>query len=125
MESLYRHCARPRFSKTARASPRHHEAGRHRRHLSLLPEAGRRLADDLVERAAECAQAAEADVEADIGDAAIGRSQQEHRALDAPALQVAVRCLTEGVAEGANEVRLRDLGDLREMRDAERLGEGA
>ena len=52
-----------------------------------------------MEGAAERAEAVEADVEADIGDAAIGRSQQEHRALDAPALQVAVRRLAEGVAE--------------------------
>src|SRR5262245_54900825 len=106
MESLYRHGARLRFSKTARPRPGHHEAGRHRLRMSLLPEAGRRLANDLVKGAAEGAEAAEADVEADIGDATVGQSQQEHRALDAPALQVAVRRLAEGVAERGNEVSL-------------------
>jgi hypothetical protein len=34
------------------------------------------------------AQAREADVEADVGDALVGLAQEEHRALDAPALQV-------------------------------------
>src|SRR5262245_47145235 len=84
-QSLYRHRAWPRFSKTARSCPGHHEAGRHRRHVSLLPEAAWRLAEDFVEGAAERAQAAKADVEADVGDAAIRRSQQEHRAFDPPA----------------------------------------
>src|SRR5262245_626738 len=121
--SLYRHRARPRFSKTARSCPGQHEAGRHRRHPSLLPKTARRLADDFVEGAAERAQAAKADVEADVGDAAIRRPQQEHRAFDPPALQVAMRRLAEGVAKGANEMRLGYLRDPREALDAERLPE--
>src|SRR6266516_1062096 len=48
----------------------------------------RRLADDLPERAAEGPQAGEADVDADVGDAAVGLAQQEHRALQPPRLQV-------------------------------------
>jgi hypothetical protein len=78
-----------------------------------------------VKRPTERAEAAEPDIEADIGDAAVRRSQQEHRALDAAALQIAVRCLAERVAERADEVRRRHLRDLREARDAERLGKRA
>ena len=48
-------------------------------------------------------------------------TQQEHRALDAPALQVAVRRLAERGPEGADEVRLGDVGDAREGGDVERL----
>src|SRR5215471_15263011 len=103
MESLYRHVRRTRFSKTARPRPGHHEAGRHGRHLSLLSEAGGRFADDVAKRATERSEAAETDVEADVRHAPIGRSQQEHRALDAPALQITVRCLAERVAERADE----------------------
>ena len=112
-------------SKTARPRPGHHEAGRHGRHLSLLPEAGGRFADDFVKRTTERAEAAETDVEADVGDAAVRRSQQEHRPLDAPALQVAVGRLAERVTEGANEVRLRHLSDPSKARNAEWLGERA
>src|SRR5262249_37508769 len=74
---------------------------------------------------AERAQAVEADVEADVGDAAIGRPQQEHRALDAPALQVAVRRLAERRAKRSDEMRLRHVSDPREARDVERLRERA
>jgi hypothetical protein len=45
-------------------------------------------------------------VEADVGDAAIRRTEEEHRALDAPALQVAVRRLAERRAKAADEMRL-------------------
>jgi hypothetical protein len=38
--------------------------------------AGRRLADDVAESPAERAQAGEADVEADVGDASVGLAQQ-------------------------------------------------
>src|SRR3954469_23774034 len=83
------------FSETARSRPRHGEArgdahGRRRR-----PVFRGRFADDRPERPAERPQAAEADVEADLGDAAIGLHEQEHRPLDAPALEVAVRRLAE------------------------------
>src|SRR5262249_13115562 len=79
------------------------------------------LADDLAERAAERAEAEEADVEADLGDAALGLAQQEHRALDAAALQIAVRRLTERRLEGADEVRLGGVRHAREGGDGERL----
>ena len=85
----------------------------------------RRLADDLAERAAEGAQAVEADVEADVGDAAVGLAQQEHRALDPPPLQVAVRRLPEDGAEAAAEVRLGDVGHRGDGANVERLGVGA
>src|SRR5215212_7690220 len=99
------------FSETARSRPRHRPARRHvlgaRR--GVLAVLARRAADDLAERAAERPQAGEADVEADLGDAAVGVAQQRHRALDAPALQIAVRRLAERLAEGADEVRLGDV----------------
>src|SRR6266550_1847498 len=98
-------------SKTAR-SPRHLRRHHrpHRPHLIAvgghhrsIPHAiaRRRLADDLPERAAEGPPAREADVEANVGDAAVGLAQQEHRALHPPPLQVTVRRLPEGGAEAA------------------------
>src|SRR5881409_2241522 len=88
------------FSKTARSHrhPRRGDRprGRHPdavgRHDGSMTEAvvRRRLTDDLPERAAEGPQAGEADVEADVGDAAVGLAQQEHRALHPPPLQVTV-----------------------------------
>ena len=71
-------------------------------------------------------EAGEADVEADLGDAAVGLAQQEHRPLDPAALQVAVRRLAERRPEGADEVRLGDdMRDAGQRRDVERLGVGA
>ena len=87
--------------------------------------ARRRLADDLPERAAEGPQAGEADIEADVGDAAVGLAQEEHRALDPPPLQVTVRRLPEDGAEAADEVRLGDMGHRGHGADVERLGVGA
>ena len=118
-------CRSPRaagFSKTARSRPGHREAGRHGGDVGR--GRGRRVGDSptiVAERAAERAEAAEADVEADVGDAAVGLAQQEHRPLDPPALQVAVRRLAEGRPEGADEVRLGDVRDPRQRRDVERL----
>jgi hypothetical protein len=86
---------------------------------------GRRLADDVAEGAAERPEAAESDVEADIGDAAISLAQEEHGALHAPALEVAMRGLAEDGAEAADEVRLRDVRDRGDGADIERLGVGA
>src|SRR5262245_36727247 len=106
--SSYRDGRRSRFSKTARSHPRHHEACGNGRHAPSLTEVRRRLAHDVVKGPAECAQAAEPDIEADICDAAIRRTQEEHRALDASALQIAVRCLAERLAKGANEVGFRN-----------------
>src|SRR6266487_2928586 len=84
-------CRTGGFSKPARLhrhprrDPRPH--GRQldavRRHDRSMPRAVARrgLADDLAERATEGAQAIEADIEADVGDAPFGLAQQEHRAL--------------------------------------------
>ena len=63
----------------------------------------RRLADDVAERPAEGAQAGKADVEADVGDAAVGLAQQEHRALNPPPLhdEATAAQLRELIAKGA------------------------
>src|SRR5881396_435941 len=95
-----------RFSKTARPGPGHGEARRHGFDDGALTVGSGRFADDLAEGAAEGAEAVEADIEADVGHAAVGLAQQEHGALDAPALEVAVGSLAEGGVEGADEVRL-------------------
>src|SRR5438132_6413741 len=104
--------ARPVFSKTARSCPGHGEAGRDGLDRSALAVDGWRLADDLLKAAAEGTQAVEANVEADVRHAAVGRPQQEHRPLDPAPLEVAVRSLAEGRAKGSDEVRLRDIRDL-------------
>src|SRR2546423_9232882 len=115
--------SRPRFSKTARSRPHHRDAiGRRRDRPRPAAVLRGRLADDVAERAAEGPEAGEADVEADLGHAAVALAQQEHRALHAPALQVPVWRLAERRAEGADEVRLGDVGDARQRRDVERLG---
>jgi hypothetical protein len=54
-----------------------------------------------VERPAEGAEAAEADIEADIRHATIGRAEEEHRPFDAAPLQITLRRFTEGRAEGS------------------------
>src|SRR5215210_4814717 len=90
-----------RFSKTARSRPRHREAVRDRFRVRSTAVIGRRFAHDLAEGPAERAEAREAHVEADLGDAAVGLPEQEHRPLDPPALEVAVRGLAERVAEAA------------------------
>src|SRR3954452_14178640 len=87
------------FSETARSRLRPREAARDRLDRRVAPVLRRRAPDDLAERPAERPEAREADVEADLGDAAVGLAQQEHRPLDAPALQVAVRRLAERRAE--------------------------
>src|SRR5437879_6515701 len=84
-----------------------------------------RLSDDLPERAAEGPRAGEADVEADVGDAAVGLAQQEHRALHPPPLQVTVRRLPEDGAEATDEVRAGEMGHRGHGADVERLGVGA
>src|SRR5689334_24968708 len=97
---------RGRFSKTAGSHPRHREA---RRGVDDdAPGAVFRgvLADDVAESAAERAEAGKPDLEADVGDASLRFAQQEHRPLNAPALQVAVRRLAEGRAESADVVGL-------------------
>src|SRR2546423_733132 len=86
---------------------------------------GRRLADDLPEHADEGPSACEADVEADVGDAAVGLAQQEHRAFHPPPLQVTVGRLPEDGPEAANEVRFGDVCHGGYRRDIERLGVSA
>src|SRR5829696_4460268 len=88
-----------RFSETARSHPAHHEAGGHRQRPRSVPVDRRRLTHDAGERAAERAEAREADVEADLGHAEVGLAQQRHRALHPPALKVAVGSLAEGGVE--------------------------
>ena len=84
-----------------------------------------RLADDLAERPAEGPEAGEADIEADVGDAAVGLAQEEHRALDSSPLQVPVGRLPEDGAEAAAEMRFGDMRHGGHGTDIERLGVGA
>src|SRR4051795_9104951 len=92
------------FSETARSRPGHREAGRDGRRVGAGAVGGRGLADDPAERAAERPEAHEADVEADLGDGAIGLPEQRHRPFDAAALQVPVRGLAEGGAKRPDEM---------------------
>src|ERR671918_2743189 len=88
---------RLRFSKTARSRPRLREAGRDGSEVGGTPPiGGRRLADDVGERPAERPETRKAHVEADLGHAAVGLPQEEHRSLDPAALQVPMRRLAEG-----------------------------
>jgi hypothetical protein len=74
-----------------------------------------------VESPAEGAQAAETDIEADVCYAPVGDPQEKHRALDAPALKIAVRGFSKRRAEGADKVRFRHLRNPRESWKAERF----
>jgi hypothetical protein len=78
-----------------------------------------------MEGPAECAQAAETDVEANVRYAPIRGTQEKHRALHAPALEIAVRSLAERCAEGADEVGLGYFGNPRKVWNAERFGKCA
>jgi hypothetical protein len=73
----------------------------------------------------EGAEAREPDIEADVGHASIGFAQQEHGALDTPALKVSMRSLVKRRAERPDEVRFRYGGEAREGWNVERLGVGA
>src|SRR5712692_3374638 len=107
------------FSKTARSCPGHREASRNGHDRSALAVGGWRLADDVAEAPAEGAETDEADVEADVRHATVGRAQQEHGALDSAALKVPVRRLAKGRAKGSDEVRLRDVRDASQVGDIE------
>jgi hypothetical protein len=74
-----------------------------------------------VEGPAERAQAAETNIEANVCYAPIGDTQKKHRALDTPALKIAVRGFSKRRAEGADKVRLRHLRNPRESWKAERF----
>src|SRR5215207_2374133 len=117
--------ARARFSETARSRPGPREAVGDRGDVGAPAIRRRRLAHDRAERPAEGPEAGEADVEADLRHAAVGLAQQEHRALDAAALQVTVRGLAERRPERPDEVRLGDVRDPRQAGDVERLRVGA
>src|SRR2546429_2567505 len=112
------------FSKSARSSPWHREAGRDGDDRPALTIPGWWLADDVAKDPAEGAQAGEPPIQADVRHAPVGRAQQEHGALDPPALQVAVRRLAKGGAEGADEVRFRDVGNPSQGRQVQWLGVG-
>src|SRR5256884_6735795 len=106
-------------SKTAR-SRRHRRHYRPRRphlvavggHHRSIPHAiaRRRLADDVPERAAEGPSAREADVEAYVGDAALGLTQQEHRTPHPPPLQDTAPGLPQGSGGAAYGGRPREAG---------------
>ena len=101
---------------------RHLDAAGHHDRSVTAAIGRRRLPDDLPERAAEAPETGETDRETDIGDTALGLSQQEHRAFDPAALKVAVRRLTEHAREAAAEMGRRNVGDRGDGRDVERLG---
>src|SRR5690242_21701816 len=81
----------PGFSKTAGSHPAHREAGRRQHPQTALAVLGGSGLEDLGEGPAEGAEAAETDIEADVGDGAVRLAEEGHRALHAPALQVPVR----------------------------------
>src|SRR5215213_6126051 len=114
--------ARSRFSKTARSRPRPREARGNGAQVGGLEAVARGgLPDDLTEGAPEAADAREPDLQADLAHAKLGLSEHEHRPLDPPALEVAVRRLAERGPEGADEVGLGYVRDPGERRDAEQL----
>src|ERR1700719_3573652 len=112
----------PRFSETARSGPRHRKAGRHGHDHTAIAVFSGSHPHDFMKRAAECSQAAEANIEANVRHISCGFAQQEHGALDSPALKVAVWSLTKSRLEGTDEVRLGDIGGLREIGNVKRLG---
>jgi chitosanase len=82
-----------------------------------LSDRARILAGDVAERAPERAEALPSGPERDVGDRAIGITEQRGGALDAPREQIAVRRHTEGLLERAGEMRLRHAAHAREPRD--------
>src|SRR5947199_6674777 len=113
------------FSKTARSGPCQREAGRDGDDRPAPTVPGWWLADDVAKAPAKGAQAGEPHVQADVRHAPVGRAQQEHGSFDPPALEVAVRRLAKGGAEGADEVRFRDLGNPSQRRQDQWLGVSA
>src|SRR5258708_9393669 len=102
----------PGFSKTARSHPGHRKAGRHGKNELAIAIFGGGVTHDIRERPAESAKASKADIETDIRDAPLSLPEQEHRALDPPSLQVAMRRLPERGLERPHEGRL---GVIREL----------
>src|SRR5207237_4478232 len=88
------------FYETAGSHIGHGEAGRGDHDLGPLAIVGRVQADDVAEGPAEGAQAGEPNVQADVGDLAVGLAEHEHRPLDSAPLQVAVRGFAKGGLDG-------------------------
>src|SRR5437879_3844858 len=82
---------------------------------------GRVHADDVAKGPAEGAETGEPDVEADVGDAAVGLAEQEHRALDPAALKITMRRLAVSRPERPYVVGLRDARHLSQRLDVQRL----
>src|SRR5437879_12554943 len=82
---------------------------------------GRVHADDVAKGPAEGAETGEPDVEADVGDAAVGLAEQEHRALDSAAWKITRRRAAVSRPERAYVVGLRDAGHLSQRLDVQRL----
>ena len=113
------------FSKTARSHPGHREARRHWQRASLRAIGNRRRSDDFMESAAERAEAVEADLEADVGHAAIAFPKQKHCALDTASLEIAVRRLTKCRSEGSRKMGFGNTGDPGEGGNVKGTGIGA
>ena len=82
---------------------------------------GRRAAVGAGEARRERAEAAQPDVEADVGDRVVGVAQELGRALEPARQQVLVRRRAERAPELAAEVGGREPGGAGERRDVERL----
>src|SRR2546426_10033387 len=83
------------FSKTARSRPGHREAVGNGLDRPPLAVGAWRLADDVPKNPAEGTQAGEADVEADVGHAAVGGPQQVHGTRDPAPLEISMRGLVK------------------------------
>src|ERR1700719_2754887 len=112
---------RPGLSKTAGSRPCHRDAGRRGYDLGTRSIRQRRLANDVMERAAESAQARETNLHADVGHRSLRFAQHEHGALDPAALQVAMRRLAERSTKGPDVMSFRDVGNLGQAGDVETL----
>src|SRR4051812_44225597 len=78
-------------------------------------------AERLGEARRERADAAQADLEANVGDAVVGVAQQRGRALEAAREEVAMRRLAERAPELAAEVRGRQVRSAGKCRHLELL----
>src|SRR2546430_1538775 len=114
-----------RFSKTAGSCVGHGEACRGDHDLGPLAVVGRVEAHDVSESPAECAEAGEPDVEADVGDLAFGFAEEEHRALDSSSLQVTVGRFAERRLERTDVVGFGNARHARQSLYIQGLGIGA
>src|SRR5215467_13798955 len=106
-------------------SPHQHEATGYRRGPAamrrLSPVRGRRSPHAVGEPAAECAEAAEPDHHADLGDGEVYRAQQLACTLDPAAGQIPAWRLAVRRAEGPDELAERVPGVGRQIRDRDLL----